>query len=102
MEPDCWTIRFRCWAGRARVYWIRSPKRYTWTRGAMPFPFPMEDASSVHPMGAIFRPWKENGEPKGGAHRWGHKPATHPDPRAQRPHAHVPGVTNPDGTPWLP
>ena len=32
----------------------------------------------------------------------GHKPSTHPDPRAQGPHAHVPGVTNPDGTPWLP
>jgi len=31
-----------------------------------------------------------------------HKPASHPDPRAQAPHAHVPGVTNPDGTPWLP
>jgi hypothetical protein len=26
----------------------------------------------------------------------------HNDPRAQVPHAHVPGVTNPDGTPWLP
>jgi RHS repeat-associated protein len=31
-----------------------------------------------------------------------HNPASHPDPRAQVPHAHVPGVTNPDGTPWLP
>ena len=27
----------------------------------------------------------------------------HPnDPRAWEPHAHVPGITNPDGTPWLP
>ncbi len=32
----------------------------------------------------------------------GHKPSTHPDPRAQQPHGHVPGVTNPDGTLWLP
>ena len=32
----------------------------------------------------------------------GHNPANHPDPRAQQPHGHVPGVTNPDGTPWLP
>ena len=24
------------------------------------------------------------------------------DIRAREPHAHVPGVTNPDGTPWLP
>jgi hypothetical protein len=31
-----------------------------------------------------------------------HRPATHPDPRAQQPHGHVTGVTNPDGTPWLP
>ena len=32
----------------------------------------------------------------------GHNPATHTDPRALGPHVHVPGVTNPDGTPWLP
>ncbi len=32
----------------------------------------------------------------------GHNPKSHPDPRAQQPHGHVPGVTNPDGTPWLP
>lgn len=31
-----------------------------------------------------------------------HGARTHPDPRAQVPHGHVPGVTNPDGTPWLP
>ena len=31
-----------------------------------------------------------------------HSLRTHPDPRAQVPHGHVPGVTNPDGTPWLP
>jgi RHS repeat-associated protein len=31
-----------------------------------------------------------------------HKPSTHQDPRALQPHGHVPGVTNPDGTPWLP
>ncbi len=32
----------------------------------------------------------------------GHNPANHPDLRAQQPHGHVPGVSNPDGTPWLP
>ncbi len=32
----------------------------------------------------------------------GHKPASHPDHRAQKPHAHRPGITNPDRTPWLP
>lgn len=33
----------------------------------------------------------------------GHPPSpVHQDPRSQNPHGHVPGVTNPDGTPWLP
>jgi len=32
----------------------------------------------------------------------GHPASTHPDTRGQQPHAHRPGVTNPDGTPWLP
>ena len=33
----------------------------------------------------------------------GHPPSpVHRDPRSQNPHGHVPGVTNPDGTPWLP
>jgi RHS repeat-associated protein len=31
-----------------------------------------------------------------------HNPRTHSDPRSLQPHAHVPGVTNLDGTPWLP
>jgi len=31
-----------------------------------------------------------------------HNPAGHPDPRAQMPHAHVPGISNPDGSTWLP
>jgi hypothetical protein len=30
------------------------------------------------------------------------QPGKPPDPRAQVPHGHAPGVTNPDGTPWLP
>ncbi len=43
-----------------------------------------------------------NGQPTGVRIDGGHNPAGHPDPRAQGPHGHVPGVTNPDGTPWLP
>lgn len=31
-----------------------------------------------------------------------HSAKTHQDPRALTGHAHVPGVTNEDGTPWLP
>jgi hypothetical protein len=43
-----------------------------------------------------------DGKPTGVRIDGGHKPSTHPDTRAQKPHAHVPGVNNPDGTPWLP
>jgi hypothetical protein len=32
----------------------------------------------------------------------GHPSTTHPDTRAQVPHAHAPGAKNADGTPWLP
>ncbi len=33
----------------------------------------------------------------------GRKPGPqHTDPRSLEPHGHVPGVTNSDGTPWLP
>ncbi|WP_068468628.1 hypothetical protein [Candidatus Protochlamydia phocaeensis] len=31
-----------------------------------------------------------------------HSPQTHKDPRALEPHAHVTGINNNDGTPWLP
>lgn len=42
---------------------------------------------------------KETGTRKDG----GHKPSpVHTDPRSLKPHAHVPGATNVDGTPWLP
>jgi hypothetical protein len=41
-----------------------------------------------------------DGEPTGERLDDGHP--SHADPRAQAPHIHVPGVTNPDGTPWLP
>ncbi|MBS0607558.1 MAG: hypothetical protein KF898_06120 [Parachlamydiales bacterium] len=32
----------------------------------------------------------------------GHPPPKHTDSRANAPHAHVPGVNNPDGSEWLP
>lgn len=41
------------------------------------------------------------GNPTGARLDDGH-PKTHDDPRAQGPHAHLPGRTNADGTPWLP
>jgi hypothetical protein len=42
------------------------------------------------------------GKPTGMRLDGAHKPKTHPDTRAQKPHAHVPGKTNSDSTPWLP
>lgn len=43
---------------------------------------------------------KETGTRKDGGHPPG--PKHKDDPRSWEPHAHVPGVANPDGTPWLP
>ena len=42
---------------------------------------------------------KPTGVRKDGGHPKGPK---HPDPRGWEPHGHVPGVSNLDGTPWLP
>ena len=44
----------------------------------------------------------ENGEVTGMRIDGAHSPRTHNDPRALQPHAHVPGISNEDGTPWLP
>lgn len=50
--------------------------------------------------------WKQvrdpSGRPTGMRMDGPHNRNTHTDPRALQPHSHVPGVTNPDGTPWLP
>jgi len=43
-----------------------------------------------------------HGNPTGVRLDGGHSPSGHSDPRALVPHTHVPGLTNPDGTPWLP
>ena len=52
--------------------------------------------------GTWFQVRDAQGNPTGTRVDGAHKPTSHPDPRAQTRHAHVPGVTNPDGTPWLP
>ena len=54
------------------------------------------------PDGRFIQARDAAGKPTGVRIDGPHRPATHPDPRAQQPHGHVPGVTNPDGTPWLP
>lgn len=43
-----------------------------------------------------------DGNPTGTRIDGPHRPNTHTDPRALEPHGHIPGRTNPDGTPWLP
>lgn len=54
------------------------------------------------PDGRFVQAKGADGKPTGVRIDGGHRPSTHPDPRAQQPHGHVPGVTNADGTPWLP
>ena len=44
----------------------------------------------------------DKGNPTGTRLDGPHNPSSHSDPRAQKPHGHVPGANNPDGTPWLP
>lgn len=54
------------------------------------------------PDGRFIQARNANGNPTGVRIDGGHSPKTHTDPRALGPHGHVPGVTNADGTPWLP
>jgi hypothetical protein len=53
------------------------------------------------PDGRFIQARDASGKPTGVRIDGGHPAATHADPRGQAPHGHVPGVTNPDGTPWL-
>ena len=54
------------------------------------------------PNGRFIQGRDANGNLTGARIDGGHPARTHPDSRGQRPHGHVPGVTNPDGTLWLP
>jgi RHS repeat-associated protein len=65
-------------------------------------PTPPGGRITSSPDGRFVQARDAAGRPTGVRIDGGHKPASHPDPRAQAPHGHVPGVTNPDGTPWLP
>jgi hypothetical protein len=65
-------------------------------------PTPEGGSISCSPDGRFVQARGPDGEPTGVRIDGPHNPAGHPDPRAQGSHAHVPGVTNPDGTPWLP
>jgi len=65
-------------------------------------PTPPGGRATSSPDGRFVQGRDAAGKPTGTRIDGPHKPASHPDPRAQQPHGHVPGVTNPDGTPWLP
>jgi hypothetical protein len=54
------------------------------------------------PDGRFIQARDAAGDPTGIRIDGPHSPNSHADPRAQAPHGHVPGLTNPDGTPWLP
>jgi flagellar biosynthesis GTPase FlhF len=54
------------------------------------------------PDGKWIQVRNSDGSPNGMRIDGGHSPSTHHDPRALKAHAHVPGKTNKDGTPWLP
>ncbi|MDR3711327.1 MAG: RHS repeat-associated core domain-containing protein [Puia sp.] len=54
------------------------------------------------PDGKYLQVREANGDPTGLRLDGGHSAASHPDIRGQEPHIHAPGVTNQDGTPWLP
>jgi RHS repeat-associated protein len=65
-------------------------------------PTPAGGGIQGSPDGRYVQAVDAKGNPTGVRIDGGHKASTHSDPRAQQPHAHVPGVTNEDGTPWLP
>jgi RHS repeat-associated protein len=54
------------------------------------------------PDGRFIQVRGKDGKPNGIRIDGPHNPAGHPDPRSLQPHGHIPGLTNPDGTPWLP
>ena len=54
------------------------------------------------PNGRYMQVRDANGDQTGMRIDGPHSPEGHTDPRALNPHAHVPGITNEDGTPWLP
>ncbi len=64
--------------------WLTGSKDGTWIQEMKP---------GIGPKG------EPTGQRKDGG---GHPPPKHTDSRANEPHAHVPGITNLDGTDWLP
>jgi RHS repeat-associated protein len=72
------------------------------TPGGNALPVPAGGTLTGSPDGKYIQVRNPDGSESGTRIDGGHNPASHPDPRAQGPHAHVPGVTTADGKPWLP
>jgi len=54
------------------------------------------------PDGRFLQVKAADGSPTGMRLDGPHNSMRHTDPRALQPPAHIPGITNEDGTPWLP
>jgi hypothetical protein len=81
---------------------LQTPERIVVDSRGNAIPLNMGEYLTRSPDGRWVQVRDASGNPTGVWIDGPHNPRTHPDPRAQQPHAHVPGVTNPDGTPWLP
>lgn len=65
-------------------------------------PTPKGGSATSSPDGRFIQARDAAGKPTGVRLDGPHKPPGYTDPRSLQPHGHRPGVTNPDGTPWLP
>jgi len=68
-------------------------RKGNWATGSKDGKWIQEREPSIdNPKGVPTGVRKDDGHPNSPFHR---------DVRSQQPHGHVPGVTNPDGAPWL-
>jgi hypothetical protein len=81
---------------------LPSPRRFIVDKDGNAFELKPGESFVGSPDGKYIQVRGRDGKPTGLRKDGPHNPTTHKDPRALRPHCHVPGVTNPDGTPWLP
>ena len=80
---------------------LQTPERIVVDSRGNAIPLKQGEYVTRSPDGKWVQVRDANGNPTG-MRMDGPHPRTHSDPRALQPHGHVPGVTNQDGTPWLP
>ena len=81
---------------------LQTPERIIVDSRGNAIPLNRGESITRSPDGKWVQVRDANGNPTGMRMDGPHSPRTHSDPRALQPHGHVPGVTNADGTPWLP